>query len=101
MKFDSNEDFTKNIGKLLALLQQMLKEQKIDNKELNKFFGKKNVNVNLCFFTFMPFSLDEWQGMEELMDEDMEGAGFPASESLTFELNKDDKDFLKKHGIKF
>jgi hypothetical protein len=98
MKFNPNEDFSKNISKLLLVLQNMLKNQKIDQKELNDFFGKKNINLNVCFFTFLPYSLEDLEGLDA---EDLDENGNPIEFDLKFELNKDDMDFLGKHGLKF
>ena len=102
MKFNPNEDFNKNISKLLTMLRNMIKNQKIDPKELNDFFGKKDINLNLCFFTFLPFPLDELD--EADLDEFEEGAASlkdADGEELKFEINGHDVDFLKKHGMKF
>ena len=106
MKFNSNEDFNKNVGKLLSLLKKMLKNQKIDNKELNEFFGKKDINLNLCFFTFLPFPLEELDDLDldELSEEGLKGVlnnKEHESDELKFEITNHDLNFLKKHGIKF
>lgn len=106
MKFNPNEDFNKNVSKLLTLLKNMLKNQKIDNKELNDFFGKKDINLNLCFFTFLPFPMEEMDDvdLEEMMDEELVGEENKVTKDavdLKFELNSNDLDFLKKNGIKF
>ena len=107
MKFNPNEDFNQNVSKLLALLKNMLKNQKIDNKELNEFFGKKDINLNLCFFTFLPFPLDD---IDEMDLDDISEEGFSEylnkkrekeGDELKFEITTSDIDFLKKHGIKF
>jgi len=105
MKFNPGEDFNQNISKLLSLLKNMMKNQKIDSQELNDFFGKKNVNLNLCFFTFVPFPFEEFDEMdfEEMGEEglaDMLGQRKDHDE-LKFEINNNDIDFLKKNGIKF
>jgi hypothetical protein len=107
MKFNPNEDFNQNVSKLLSLLKNMLKNQKIDNKELNEFFGKKDINLNLCFFTFLPFPIDELDEMEldELSEEGLSEYINRKRErdfdDLKFEITNSDMDFLKKHGIKF
>jgi hypothetical protein len=108
MKFNPNEDFNQNVSKLLALLKNMLKNQKIDNKDLNEFFGKKDINLNLCFFTFLPFPMEE---LDELELDELSEEGFSEyinnkkkdkeAEELKFEITTSDMDFLKKHGIKF
>ncbi len=105
MKFNPSEDFNQNISKLLLLLKNMLKNQKIDNKELNDFFGgKKNINLNLCFFTFVPFPFEEFDEMEfeEMGDELFSDiSSGKKEEELKFEINSSDIEFLKKNGIKF
>jgi len=105
MKFNPNEDFNKNVSKLLTLLKNMLKNQKIDNKELNEFFGKKDINLNLCFFTFLPFPLED---LEDIDLDDLAEEGAVDGESkknsdddLKFELSPHDLDFLRKNGMKF
>lgn len=103
MKFNPNEDFHKNVNKLLSLLKNMLKGQKLDNKDLSDYFGKKDVNLNLCFFTFMPFPFDEYDDMDfdEMGDEEAYNTNAGDLEHLKFEINSHDEDFLKKHGLKF
>ena len=112
MKFDPYEDFNQNVSKLLLLLRKMLKHQKIDNKEINEFFGggegKKNINLNLCFFTFLPYDMDMINEgeMEELAEEEMKEyfakkEKYSSEEELKFEINRTDRDFLKLNGIKF
>ena len=104
MKFNPNEDFNKNVSKLLTLLRNMLKNQKIDNKELNEFFGKKDINLNLCFFTFLPFPLEDLEDLDlDELEEGLHDASHKGrdGEELKFELNSHDLKFLKKNGLTF
>jgi len=96
---DSN-DFGKNMKELLNLLKKILKSQKTGNADLTTLMDSKNVNLNLCFFTFLPLSDEDFADFECEMDE------FFAEEDLTEgdlngELTKNDLEFLKKYGLKF
>jgi hypothetical protein len=111
MQFDSADDFAQNIAKLLTMLKGMVKNKSIYNAKLSEFlgkqFGKSDVNVNLCFFTFMPMPFDEME--EDEIEEFMEShvANFEhgqenfSATDLNFELNSQDIEFLKRHGLKF
>ena len=98
---DSNE-FGKNMNELLRLLKKILKSQKLSPGDLSGILDKKNVNLNLCFFTFLPLTEEEFADLEYDMEEffldgDSEGSGG----DLKFEITTKDMDFLKKNGLKF
>ena len=105
---DPHEEFNRNMQKLMVLLGKILKSQKeqvgMDFSEI--FNSKKNVNLNLCIFTFLPMTPEDMDDLEEVF-EDMyvSGEGITASSSgepeLKFELNARDVDFLKNNGIRF
>ena len=97
---DSNE-FGKNMSELLSLLKKILKSQKMGNVDLSSLLDKKNVNLNLCFFTFLPLSEEEFADFEYeleeyLLDEEMREGG-----DLKFEITNHDVEFLKRNGLKF
>lgn len=98
---ESNE-FGKNIHELLSLLKKILRSQKVGtgNSDLSSLLDKKNVNLNLCFFTFLPMTEEEFADFEYELEEAMGESG-EAAEDLAFELTKGDMDFLKKYGLKF
>ncbi len=68
-------------------------------------FGKKDVNLNLCFFTFMPFPYDEYDDVEfdEMGEEGVGEAVGKADDidAMKFEINGQDEEFLRKNGITF
>ena len=105
---DSHEEFNKNMQKLMMLLEKIIRSQKDQNgRELGEIFSnRKNVNVNLCIFTFLPIAPEDMDDLEEIFDElhmGEEEAGARSSESLElkFELDSRDVDFLRKNGIRF
>jgi len=86
---NENEELGKNIKRLLALLKKILSDS-------------KNVQLNLCMLAFMPFQPEDFEDLEDTFDSVMDGDKEMAErESLAFEITSDDKDFLKKYGIKF
>ncbi len=97
---DSN-DFGKSINELLNLLKKILKSQKIGNSDLSSLLDQKNVNLNLCFFTFLPLTEEEFADFEYSLEEYFSGEDFLESGDLKFEVTKNDLDFLKKNGLKF
>lgn len=103
------DEFNKNIQKLMGLLEKLLKSQKqdtgIDLNELTN--GKKSVNLNLCIFNFLSMSPEDMDDLEEVF-EDMYAGGDNMQQNsrgqeveLKFELNAKDEDFLKVNGIQF
>ena len=106
---NENEDLSKNIKKLLALLKKMMTQDGGQLKggvppELQQILSdSKNVNLNLCILAFLPLHPDEFDDMEDALVDGMmdEEKAFAERESLNFEITADDKDFLKKYGIKF
>ncbi len=101
---DSN-DFGKNINELLSLLKKILKSQKTDNPDFSSLLDKKNINLNLCFFTFLPLSDEELEEFEYELEEyfldEEPNIGKDLKKDLKFEITRNDLDFLKQHGLKF
>jgi hypothetical protein len=105
--FNHDEDFGKNMNKLLNLLRKIMKHQKFDNDELKTMFqdiakDKNSINFNV-FFALMPMSPEEMEDLNVEFEELFEDEGYrdPIDADLTFELSSRDEEFLKKHGIKF
>lgn len=97
---DSNE-FGKDIHELMRLLKKILKSEKVGNGDLSSLLESKNVNLNLCFFTFLPLTEDEFADFEDSLEEFLAKESFSDGGDLEFEINKNDLDFLKKYGLKF
>ena len=96
--FQSGEEFERNMKKLVHILKKILKQYKIDGQDLD-IFDKKSMNVNLCFFTFLPVGQEDFEEMEAAFEEYLDRK--EKGEDLRFELNHRDIDFLRKNGIKF
>ncbi len=103
------DEFNKNIQKLMGLLEKLLKSQKqdtgIDLNELTN--GKKSVNLNLCIFNFLSMSPEDMDDLEEVFEdmyagsENLQQNHRSEAVELKFELNAKDEDFLKVNGIQF
>lgn len=102
--FENHEDFERNMKKLLGLLKKILKDHKIEGHELGQIFDKASMNLNLCFFTFLPIGQEDFEEMEAAFEELLEHGEVrevSGRDNIKFELNARDIDFLRKHGIKF
>lgn len=96
-----SNDFGESIQELLNVLKKILKSQKPGNLDLSSLINKKDLNLNLCFFTFLPMCEEEMADLEEELAGSLD-ADFPAeAEELKFELSNVDREFLKKYGLKF
>ena len=102
-------DMSGDFKKLLTLLKKILQNHSGASEQVSKFLEQKKegqpLNLNLCFFTFVPMSPEELMEFEELYDDyvnDTEESSVHGSEiKMEFKLNTTDLDFLKKHGIRF
>lgn len=96
-------DFDQNMSQFIQLLKKILTShipQGQHFQELESLFKDQGINLNLCFFTFLPMTpqeLDEFEEIYEryLFDEDR------APEDLNENLSPADLDFLRRHGIRF
>ena len=96
-------DFDQNISQLIQLLKKILTNPMAQGQqfpELQSFFKEQGINLNLCFFTFLPMTpqeLDEFEEIYEryLFDEDRNPEGLNENLSLA------DLEFLRRHGIRF
>ncbi len=97
----SDGDFENNMNQLIQLLKKILTSHPPHGQfDLSKLFKGQGINLNLCFFAFLPMTEEELDEIEEiyehyLFDEDK------APEDLTSELNSSDLEFLRRHGIRF
>ena len=103
MNHDNMED---DVRKLLALLKKILKSHPQSSGELAKLMDEKSLNLNLCFFTFLPMSPEDLDDIDDMYHEFLNqvgGSGAPKEKhsKIEFKLSSDDIDFLKKHGIRF
>ena len=101
------DEFDRNIMQLLNLLKKLLKNHPKGANFANFFdappSSPEKINLNLCFFNFMPISAEEMEELEEAYSEllDQEGEHASESEFLDLDWNQNDIDFLKRHGMSF
>ena len=103
MRANGDKDFGNNINQLIQLLKKILTShppQQGHLPELESLLKGQGINLNLCFFTFLPISEEELDELEEiyehyLFDEEKR------PEELTTDLNPSDLDFLRRNGIRF
>lgn len=98
---DSNKDFHQSMHQLVELLKKVILHLPIPNKESSGFSSKdQSVQVNFCFFNFLPMSPEEMDDFEEMYDEFLTTQEERVSE-LKPDLTIADKEFLKRNGISF
>lgn len=95
-------DFDKNMIQLIQLLKKILTGPLPPSQfpEMASLLKDKGINLNFCFFTFLPLTPQELDEFEEIFDH----YGLDTdkrSEDLTEELSASDLDFLRRHGIRF
>ena len=102
MRPDHEREFDQNMNQLIHLLKKILKDVPLGGSPLPGSLKWKDsgMNLNICFFTFLPMTpetLDEW---EELYDQ-----YFPQEEKesshWSTELSPADIEFLRRHGLEF
>ena len=89
MRGNGDRDFEHNMNQLIQLLKKILTShppQQGPLPEFESFLKGQGINLNLCFFTFLPMSEEELDELEEiyehyLFDEEKR------SEELTTDLN--------------
>lgn len=94
-----------DIRSLLALLKKILKTHPQGSDQIAKFLEDKAVDLNLCFLTIFPIIPEDMAEFEAMYREmtGQSGDSPPGAKDLKieFKLNPEDKDFLKKNGIRF
>ena len=96
-----DKEFENNMNQLVTLLKKLLKNLP-GQPPLSHFQGKPgdgSVNLNVCFFNFLPMSPEEFEAFEEAYEQ----AIFPEdrSEDLSRVLTPSDIEFLRRNGIRF
>ena len=97
------DEFDKSMVQLMNLLKKIMKHYPkgaqlpnfLDPKEMDK------VNLNICFFNFIPMSPEDMEEFEEAYAELLEQSDESEAETLELEWNDSDLDFLKRHGMTF
>lgn len=105
MNFDENKDFDQNMNHLIYLLKKMIKGlPHFPQGAMPKFPKSKDgeINVNFCFFTFLPVSSDDLEEIDEIYDQYLaEEERAENKADLSGDLNASDLEFLRRHGIRF
>lgn len=102
---DPNKEFEQNMKQLMHLLKKIMSQYPgfgKDPSEMMKFLKdmkNKQSDINIFFLNLAPLSLEEFEEIEEMMEDKLYDS-FHSGE-LKCELNSDDQDFLKRHGIRF
>ena len=106
MSFEEHKEFEQNMNQLIRFLSKMIKN--IPNFPQGgppKFSGKdkdSGVNVNFCFFTFLPVNPEDLEEMDEIYERFLaEEEKMQNNCELSGELSPSDLDFLRRNGIRF
>ncbi len=105
MNFEHGKDFEQNMNQLVHLLKKIIKNLPFGTLP-NSFQPKEKekdlsgVNLNICFFNFIPMNAEDMEEFDDLYDQ------FMAEEERSFgefnsELSASDLDFLRRNGIRF
>ena len=98
------KEFEKNIKQLMKLLKKMMTQYPgaEKNEEIAKLLKnpKDMPDVNIFFLNLAPLSPEEFDDLEEIFEENILSESARHGE-LKYELNGEDVEFLKKHGMRF
>ncbi len=100
-------EFEQNMKQLMKLLKKIMTQYPAEGgkspSEAMKFLmvmKDKSPEVNIFFLNMSPLSPEEFCEMEEMFESGAMSEHFRMGE-LKCELNDEDQDFLKQHGIRF
>jgi hypothetical protein len=101
---DSNQDFYQNMNQLMELLKKMIHHLPVPpQKEFRNPSAKDaNMNVQFCFFNFLPVTPDEMEELEDLYEQALNPHEdrFVARD-FKGDLSLADLEFLRRHGIRY
>ena len=98
---DKDREFEQSMNQLVHLLKKILKNVPGQMNGIPQFpaFSKDgSVNVNLCFFTFLPMSAEDFDEFVDMYDQSVSPED---REDISPDLTVSDLEFLKRHGIRF
>lgn len=101
MRSKGEGDFESSVYQLIQLLKKILKTypDQMKSSKFKPLLSEQGLNVNFFLFNILPLSEEEWDELEEIYERFMnEDASI---EDLEMDLNAEDLDFLRKHGIRF
>lgn len=102
MNPEKDKNFEQNIQQLIGLIKKILKGLPLTQGQIPGLVSQdkeSGVNLNLCFFTFLPIPAEEIEEWDEIYDHLIMSDDKP--EDLTMDLNSSDVEFLRRNGIRF
>lgn len=102
MKPNRDGDFEQNMDQLIQLLRKIMKQEPNQGQfsKVQSLFKEQGIHINFCFFNFFPVSDDEIDEFEEICDQFLSDEE-KKPEDLSTDLNAEDVDFLRRHGIRY
>ena len=100
------KEFEQNVKQLMQLLKKIMMQYPVQDKspaEMMKFLKDmkdKSSDVNIFFLNLSPFSPEEFDELEEMIESNFASESCRSGE-IKSELSFEDREFLKKHGIRF
>jgi hypothetical protein len=104
MSFD--KEFDQNMKHLMRLLKRIMRQYAAEGKnpvemmEILKAMKDKSPEVNIFFVNMLPLSPEEFEELEDVFEGGVMSEHYKTGE-LKCELNAEDEEFLKRHGIRF
>ena len=100
MNPERDKEFDQSLNQLINLLKKILKNIPLHGQPPQSSAGKDSgINVNLCFFTFLPLPPEEFDEFDEIYDHFL--FQDEKHEEFSAELSPADLEFLRVHGIRF
>ncbi len=99
-------DFEQNMRQLMKLLKKIMTQYPVHGKspeEMMKAFQntkEKGRDVNIFFLNLAPLSPEEFEELEDIFEEGLMSEHSRSGE-MRCELSTEDREFLKRHGIRF
>lgn len=100
------KDFEQNMKQLMKLLKKIMAQYPLQGnspEEIMKTLANakdKGTDVNIFFLNLSPLSPEEFEELEEMFENGLVNEHFKSGE-LKCELDSEDQEFLKRHGIRF
>lgn len=100
------KEFEQSMKQLMRLLKKIMHQYPMQDKspgemmKILKDMKEKSLDVNIFFLNLSPLSPEEFEELEEMVERDFAGEVFKSGE-MKCELNFEDQQFLKRHGIRF
>ncbi len=99
MNPEKDKEFQQNMNHLVKLLKKIIGHLPSQGP-FSSVPGEKDssINLNLCFFTFLPIGPEDLDELEEIYDQYFFD---DKPEEFSSELTPSDLDFLRANGIQF